>query len=508
MGQLHTNSAANTASSPSPSASIHSTDSTHSTGSSRRDFLKTTGAALTASALAGTMIPAVHAAQDSTIQIALIGCGGRGTGAAQNALQVQNGPIKLVAMADVFEDRLNTSFRALHDRFEGQMDVPPERRFISFEGYKQAIDCLRPGDVAIFATPPAFRWVHFQYAIEKGVNVFMEKPVTVDGPSTRKMLALAEKATQKNLKVGVGLMCRHCKARQELFDRIQSGQLGELITLRCYRMHPPVGSAFSPPRHVWQETLGRASRRKDGPAPMGDVSEVAFQIRRFHSFLWASGGLYSDFYIHNIDECCWMKNAWPVQAQATGGRHYRNHATPPEKGQDVDQNFDSYSVEYTFADGTKLFLYGRTMVGCHDEFASYAHGSKGLGIISTSSHTPARCRIYKGQKIDKDDLVWAYPQPEPNPYGLEWEDLIRAIRQDQPYNEVVRGAQASLVTAMGRMAAHTGQVITYDDMLNCPHEFAPDVDKLTMDGPAPLKADAQGRYPVPMPGILTDREYA
>jgi hypothetical protein len=165
-------------------------------------------------------------------------------------------------------------------------------------------------------------------------------------------------------------------------------------------------------------------------------------------------------------------------------------------------------VEYTFADGTKLFLYGRTMVGCHDEFASYAHGSKGLGIISTSSHTPARCRIYKGQKIDKDDLVWAYPQPEPNPYGLEWEDLIRAIRQDQPYNEVVRGAQASLVTAMGRMAAHTGQVITYDDMLNCPHEFAPDVDKLTMDGPAPLKADAQGRYPVPMPGILTDREYA
>jgi predicted dehydrogenase len=241
---------------------------------------------------------------------------------------------------------------------------------------------------------------------------------------------------------------------------------------------------------------------------MGEVSEVAFQIRRFHSFLWASGGLYSDFYIHNIDECCWMKNAWPVQAQATGGRHYRNHATPPEKGQDVDQNFDSYSVEYTFADGTKLFLYGRTMVGCHDEFASYAHGSKGLGIISTSSHTPARCRIYKGQKIDKDDLVWAYPQPEPNPYGLEWEDLIRAIRQDQPYNEVVRGAQASLVTAMGRMAAHTGQVITYDDMLNCPHEFAPDVDKLTMDGPAPLKADAQGRYPVPMPGILTDREYA
>ena len=490
----------------------------------RREFLKTTGAVLSTGALAGTTIPAVHAAQDSTVQIALVGCGGRGTGAAQNALTVQNGPIKLVAMADVFEDRLNTSHKALVDKFEGQVDVPNDKKFISFDGYKNAIDCLRPGDVAIFATPPAFRWVHFKYAIEKGVNVFMEKPVTVDGPSTKKMLALGEEAKKKNLKVGVGLMCRHCKARGELFDRIQNGELGDLITLRCYRMHPPVGSAFSPPRHIWQESLasGQAGP-KDGPA--GDVSELDFQIRRFHSFLWASGGLYSDFYIHNIDECCWMKNAWPVSAQASGGRHYRNHMTPKDKGEDIDQNFDNYSVEYTFDDGAKLLLYGRTMVGCHDQFASYAHGSKGVGVISTSSHSPARCRIYKGQKFTatgrsrgradrsrelppEENLLWAYPQPEPSPYDLEWEDLIRAIRQDQPYNEVERGAKASLVTSMGRMAAHTGQVITFDDMLNCEHEFAPSVDKLTKGGPAPVQADANGRYPVPMPGLITDREYA
>jgi predicted dehydrogenase len=472
----------------------------------RRDFFKNTGFALTAGALAGAAIPAVHAAQDSTVQIALVGCGGRGTGAAQNALQVQNGPIKLVAMADVFDDRLNNSHKALNERLEGQVDVPTDRKFIGFEGYKSAIDCLRPGDVAIFATPPAFRWVHFKYAIEKGVNVFMEKPVTVDGPSTRKMLALGEEAKKKNLKVGVGLMCRHCKARGELFDRIQNGEIGDLITLRCYRMHSPVGSAFSAPK------------------PEG-ISEVAYQIRRFHSFLWASGGLYSDFYIHNIDECCWMKNDWPVEAQASGGRHFRNHSTPADKGQDVDQNFDNYSVEYTFKDGAKLLLYGRTMAGCHDQFASYAHGSKGVGVISTSSHTPAYCRIYKGQKFNaaarggrrskksqelpmEDNLVWSYPQPEPNPYDLEWEDLIRAIRQDQPYNEVERGAKASLVTSMGRMAAHTGQVITFDQMLNCEHEFAPTVDQLTMDGSAPVKPDANGRYPVPMPGIITNREYA
>src|SRR5262245_15008050 len=250
----------------------------------RRDFLKTTSTTLAAGALAGAVIPAVHAQQDSTVQIALVGCGGRGTGAAQNALSVQNGPIKLVAMADVFEDRLATSHKALADKFEGQVEVPTDRKFISFEGYKAAIDCLRPGDVAIFATPPAFRWVHFKYAIEKGVNVFMEKPVTVDGPSTRKMLALAEEAKKKNLKVAVGLMCRHCKARGELFDRIQNGELGDLITLRCYRMHPPVGSAFSPPRQLWQQMVaGGEAAKKDGPAG-GDVSEVAFQIRRFHSF--------------------------------------------------------------------------------------------------------------------------------------------------------------------------------------------------------------------------------
>jgi predicted dehydrogenase len=453
---------------------------------------------MTAGALAGAVVPAVHAAQDSTVQIALVGCGGRGTGAAQNALSVQNGPVKLVAMADVFENRLNTSYNALSGKFADQVQVPDDRKFISFDGYKQAIDCLRPGDVAIFATPPAFRWVHFKYAIEKGVNVFMEKPITVDGPSTRKMLALGEEAKKKNLKVGVGLMCRHCKARQELFDRIQNGEIGDVIALRCYRMHGPVGSAFSEPK------------------PEGE-NELMFQIRRFHSFLWASGGCYSDFYIHNIDECCWMKNDWPVEAQASGGRQFR--------GNYIDQNFDNYSVEYTFADGSKMFLYGRTMAGCHDQFASYAHGSKGAAVISTSSHTPARCRIYKGQKFSatprtrgranrnltlppEENLLWSFPQPEPNPYDLEWEDLIAAIRKDEPYNEVERGAKASLVTAMGRMAAHTGQVITFDEMLNCEHEFAPDVDKLVIGGEAPLKADANGRYPVPMPGINTDREYA
>ncbi|MFM7844177.1 MAG: Gfo/Idh/MocA family protein, partial [Planctomycetota bacterium] len=280
---------------------------------SRRDFLRTTGTLAAATSLVGMAVPRVHAADSNTIQVALVGCGGRGTGAAANALSTKTGPIKLVAMADVFENRLKISHESLKQQFNDKVDVPAERRFVGFDGYKQAMDCLKPGDVAIFATPPGFRWVHFSYAIEKGINVFMEKPVTVDGPSTKRMLALAEKSVAKNLKVGVGLMCRHCDARQELFQRIQDGQIGDLIALRCYRMHGPVGSAFS------------------GPKPDG-ISDLMYQIQRFHSFLWASGGLFSDFYIHNIDECCWMKNAWPVQAQASGGRQFR--------GDSIDQNFD------------------------------------------------------------------------------------------------------------------------------------------------------------------------
>lgn len=447
----------------------------------RRQFLAKTGQVAAATAVAGMVVPHVHAAQDDTIQVALIGCGGRGTGAAQNALSVKNGPIKLVAMADVFESRLKTSHNSLKQHFPDQVDVPAERQFIGFDGYKKAMDCLKPGDVAIFTTPPAFRWVNFTYAIEKNLNCFMEKPVTVDGPSSRRMLALGAESVKKNLKVGVGLMCRHCDARGELHKRIKDGQLGEILMLRAYRMSGPIGSAFS------------------GPRPE-NMSELLWQISRFHSFLWASGGSYSDFLIHNIDESCWMKDAWPVKAQAIGGRHYR--------GDNVDQNFDSYSVEYTFADGTKLFLDGRNVAGCHDEFASYAHGTKGLGVISSASHTPAKCRIYKGQNMVKDDLLWAFPQPEPNPYQLEWNRLIAAIRENTPHNEVQRGVEASVVTSMGRMAAHTGQVITYDDMLNCDHEFAPHLDQLTMESAAPIKAGPDGKYSIPQPGITTNREYA
>ena len=271
------------------------------TNPSRRSFLKTTGTAAAATTLLSGIASGAHAGENNEIQLALVGCGGRGTGAATNALSIDAGPLKLVAMADVFQSNLENSHGNLVKSFgdQGKIDVAEDRKFIGFDAFQKAMDCLKPGDIVILTTPPGFRWVHYTYAIERGLNVFMEKPVTVDGPGTRKMLALNEAAIAKNLKVAVGLMCRHCDARRELFDRVQSGEIGEINMLRAYRMAGPTGSAAAPPK------------------PEGE-SELMHQIKHFHGFLWLSGGAVSDFLIHNIDESCWIKNAWPIEAKASG----------------------------------------------------------------------------------------------------------------------------------------------------------------------------------------------
>ncbi|HCO93394.1 MAG TPA: hypothetical protein DIU00_05490 [Phycisphaerales bacterium] len=201
-----------------------------------------------------------------------------------------------------------------------------------------------------------------------------------------------------------------------------------------------------------------------------------------------------------------MKNSWPVKAQGLGGRHYK---TSPDGVAYVDQNFDTYSVEYTFADGTKIYFDGRCMDGCHNNFSSYIHGTKGSAIASKNGDCGGPSAIFKGQTPNRSEMVWEskVPPDQRSWYQNEWNDLMDAIRDDQPYNEVDRGVNVSLISSMGRMAAHTGQEITYEDMLNCEHEMAPGIDKLTMDSPAPLRANSEGRYPIPQPGIVKDREY-
>ena len=463
-----------------------------SQATSRREFLKTAAQAASAlSALAGVALPAVHAQGSDQIKIALIGCGGRGGGAAKNALSVQKGGAKLVAMADVFENKLNTAFASLKRDPEVGGDVAvDDNKFLGFDAFKRAIDTLRKGDVAIFTTPLAFRWVHFQYAIEKGLNVFMEKPLTCDGPSSRRMLALAEQSLKKNLKVGVGLMSRHSRHMQQLHQRIQDGEIGELLLLRGYRMQGGGGACI--PR-----ALDRRGK---------DLTEVMYQISRFHSFLWLSGGSYNDFYIHHIDHLCWMKNAWPVKAQGLGGRHYKKSADGIEY---VDQNFDTYAVEYTFADGAKMYMDGRGIFGAKPVYNSWAQGTKGIAVVARANDCTGPSSTYRGQNPAAENRIWQSEVPREfnDPYKNEWIALLDAIRNDKPHNEAKRGVEASVVCNMGRLSAHTGQEISFDEALNHDHESSPNTDKLTAEGPSPVMPDANGRYPKPQPGQFKNREY-
>jgi predicted dehydrogenase len=437
--------------------------------SSRRQFLAATGKATAVTALAGVVLPHVHAADDHTIQLAVIGCGGRGTGAVAEALDAPGGPTRLVAMADIFGDRVSRSYQNLQEKYSRQMDVPPERRFVGFNAYRKAIDCLRPGDVALCTTHAAFRPAQVEYAVERGVHVFMEKTFAPDPGGVQRILRAGETAEKKGLKIGAGLMCRHSAARQALIQRIRDGAMGEIQLTRAYRMDS--GYRMGPLN----------------PQP----TELMAQIRIPYQFLWASSGIFIELMIHQIDECCWVKDAWPVLAHGVGGR-------APEST-DCAQNLDSYSVEYTFADGTKSQIIGRYLPNCHNDFATFIHGTKCAAQFSGNIHAPT-VQQYRDQRTDRANIVWRPERETISPWQAEWNVLLDAIRNDKPHNETKRACYANLAAIMGRAAVHTGQQITWDDMLASRFVFAPNVDELQETSPAPVTADAQGRYPAPVPG--------
>ncbi len=433
---------------------------------SRREFLQRTGATVAGAALAGAITARSYAAENNTIKIALIGCGGRGTGAAAQALSTQ-GPTKLVAMADFFENRLKSSLQALSHQKGKQVDVPPDRQFVGLDGYKKAMDCLGPGDVVLLATPPAFRPIHVEHAVAKGLNVFMEKSFAVDAPGIRRVLKAGEEATKKNLKIAGGLMSRHYKPLEEAVAKLHEGMIGERITCWAYREHGPVG--FTP--------------KSPG------MTDLAHQIRNYSNFTWVNGSFLLDWLIHNIDVCCWCKDAWPVSAQGQGGRQVR---TEP------DQLFDHYAVEYTFPDGTRLFAQGRHQANTWGFFGDVIHGSKGCAVLGEGVPNP---RIYKGFQATPANVLWEYKGPPCNQYQVEHDLLFAAIRENKPYNETERCAKAAMAGILGRMAAECGQMVTWDEAMNSKLELAPGLDTLTMDSPAPVQPDAQGRYPIAMPGL-------
>ena len=439
---------------------------------SRREFLATSGRLVAASALAGLTLPPVHAAEDDTLRLALIGCGGRGTGAVANACEATGGPVKLVAMADLFEAKLNTSFNTLTEKFPTNVDVPPDRRFLGFDAYRKAMDCLRPGDIALLTTHAAFRATQLAYAVEKGVNVFMEKSFAPDPGGIQQVLQLGEAAEKKNLKVATGLMCRHSSARQALIEKIRDGALGNIQLIRAYRMDQ--GYNLGP----WK----------------GGSSELLWQISRPYYFMWASSGIFIELMIHQIDECCWIKDSWPVSARGIGGRV--PHST------DCSENLDTYAIEYTFADGTKAMVDGRYIPKTQDDFSTYVHGTKCAAQFSGNIHAPT-VRIYKDQRIDNQYLAWRPEKESASPYVAEWSELLQAVRQNRPHNEVQRSAYSNLAAIMGRAAVHSGQTITWADAMASKFRFCPSVD-FTADSPAPVGANAEGQYTPPIPGAWSE----
>jgi predicted dehydrogenase len=440
---------------------------------SRRAFLQTSGSVAAATALAGAGIPRVHAGEENTIRLALIGCGGRGSGAVRDAIDASQGPIKLHAMADVQPGRLAGSLRALQNRFADKIDVPPERQFVGFDAYKKAIDSLRPGDVAMLTGYVGWRPVQLEYAIEKGMHVFMEKSFGCDPPAVRRIIAAQEAADKKNLKVAAGLMCRHSLARQQLIDRIRDGVLGEIRLIRAYRMQP-VGPLGQKPENE---------------------SELVWQFRNFTKFFWVSGGLFAEMTIHQIDEVCWLADAMPITAHGIGGRSPSND--------DPSQNLDSYHIEYTFANGAKAVVDARYLSRCHNEFATYVHGTKAAAQFSGDIHAPT-VRIYKDQRIEDSNIVWQ-PEPEPyNPYHTQWSVLLDAIRNDKPCNESKRAGLSNMADIMGRAAVHSGNITNWEQTYASEFQWCPDLDQMDYDTPPPVQADQHGRYPCPSPGFWTE----
>ncbi len=435
---------------------------------SRREFLKTSGAALAGAALASALSARAYAAEQNTIKVALIGCGGRGTGAAANALSTA-GPTQLVAMADVFSNRLQSSYKALSGQFGKKVDVPPDRQFVGFDAFKKAIAVIAPGGVALLCTPPAFRPIHLEYAVAKGCHVFMEKSFAVDAPGIRRVLKAGQAATPKNLKVAGGLMSRHYKPLEAAVEQLHKGLIGERITCWAYRVHGPVGF------HDF---------RKSGE------SELAHQIHNYSCYTWLNGSFLLDWLIHNLDVCCWCKDAWPVSAQGQGGRQVRT---------DADQLFDHYAVEYSFADGTRLFAQGRHQANTWGFFGDVIHGATGCAVLGEGIKDP---KIYKGHRPSPDRVIWEYQGPPCNQYQVEHDLLFDAIRNDKPYNETERCAKAAMVGILGRMAAESGQEITWEAAMASNLELAPGLDQIaSLDAPAPVRADAGGQYPVAKPGF-------
>ncbi len=423
---------------------------------SRRSLLQTSGAAAAALTLSrpALALPPGRARRRETLRVALVGCGGRGTGAAMQALATE-GDVRLVTMADAFSDRLEGALESISKRHGERVEVPAERRHVGFDAYQKAID--EDVDVVLLATPPGFRPSHFEYAVSKDRHVFMEKPVATDAPGVRKVLAAAEASRQKGLKVGVGLQRHHDAGYQETVRRVQDGAIGDLILMRCY----------------WNSAGVWVNPRRP------EQTEMEHQMRNWYYFNWLCGDHIAEQHIHNIDVCNWVKGGPPVKAQGVGGRQVRT-------GVEFGEIFDHHMVEFTYADGTKLLSECRHQKNTWGSVSEHAHGTKGTATFSRYS-------------IETEGEKWRYREEVKNPYQVEHDRLFSAIRSGAEHNEAEYGATSTMTSILGRMATYSGKEVDMEKALASETDLMP--ERLAWDATPKVTPLADGSYPIPTPGV-------
>ncbi len=427
---------------------------------SRRDFIRTSSF-LVASGLG--IARAAHAHGTDMLRVGLVGCGSRGTGAAIQMLNTTSGPVRLVALADVFGDRLQGAYRQIRSRHPDKLDLPPERRLVGLDACQRLLET--DVDLVILATPPGFRPQQFQAAVAAGKHVFLEKPVAVDVPGVRRVLEASVEAERRNLAVAVGLQRRHERAYRETIAELQGGRIGDLITLRVYWNG---GGVETRPRQAHQ-------------------SELEYQLRNWYYFTWLSGDHIVEQHVQNLDVANWALGEFPQEVNAQGGREVRKRQG--DTGRDYGQIFDHFFCEYTYPSGARLFSQSRHIRHCWNCVSEHADATRGSADISGG-------KIYNraGQ------LIWRTTAPRGG-HQQEQQDLIADLRRGCIPREGEYGAKSTLTAILGRLAAYSGQTIRWDEALASNRALA-NTDALTsLADPAPTLPDEHGDYPVAAPGL-------
>ncbi len=427
----------------------------------RRDFIKNSAMiAGTSAIITNPLFASAYKDSSDEIKVALIGCGGRGTGAARQAMSVKEN-VKLVAMADAFRDRLDdcyknlTTGKALDGPVAKRVQVPEENKFVGFDAYKKAIALA---DVVILTTPPGFRPIHFEEAVRQNKHIFMEKPVATDAPGIRRVLDAAEESKKKNLKVVVGLQRHYQTSYLELYKRVIDEQMiGDIVSARCY----------------WNNDGVWVKKRES------QMTEMEYQMRNWYYFVWLCGDHICEQHIHNIDVINWFKGGYPTEAIAIGGRQVRT-------GKEYGEIFDHHVVEFAYPDGMILDSQCRHQPGTVANVSEHLVGTKG--------------KATEGKIFDlKGNSVWRHRGKEDkDPYQVEHDVLFDCIVNDKPINDAERGAMSTMTSILGRMASYSGQRITMEEALASNISLTPDA--FTWDTLPKSLPDADGFYPIPVPG--------